>query len=115
MTELTHDSERFGGPMHDAEQVASRVWRDGVEYAIGDAIAYDVQMHAFRGKERSWTERREGVIDELWVEQWWGDPRERLYAEVTQSDGAAVRVWFHRDNVGAPMGVEGVVPDGAMF
>lgn len=48
MTELTHDSERFGGPMHDAEQVASRVWRDGVEYVVGDAIAYDVQMQLTR-------------------------------------------------------------------
>lgn len=115
MTRLMHDSERFSSPIHGAEQVTSRVWRDGVEYTVSDAIAYDVQLHAYRGKERTWTERREGVIDELWVEKWWGDPRELLYAEVTQKDGNAVRVWFHRDKVGMPTGIEGLVPAGAMF
>lgn len=105
---------RFPNPLHDAEQVQSREWRDGQIYAVGDRLSYNVSCHDAR-KMRTRTVRHEGEIAELWVDRWWGDPRERLYAEVINSDGEAERVHFWRDHVGFPMGVTGDVPEGAMF
>mgnify|MGYP001545735638 FL=1 len=111
---MTSRDPRFSAPLHDAEQTQSREWRDGQRYSVGDQIAYMVSQHDARTM-RTKTVRHEGVIVELWIDRWWGDPRERLYAEVISTDGNAERVHFWRDDVGYPMGVTGEVPAGAMF
>lgn len=111
---MTEHADRFSPPLHAAFPVEERAWRDGVTYRVGDRIAYNVAVHDHR-RSRQHTERREGTIAELWVENWWGDPLERLYAEVDQSDGHSSRVHFWRDKVGIPMGVTGVVPDESLF
>jgi hypothetical protein len=111
---MSNRDPRFPRPLHGAEQVVSREWRDRRRYTVGDLIAYNVCHHDVRNT-RTRTIRHEGAIAELWIDRWWGDPRERLYAEVISSDGAAERVHFWRDDVGTPMGVTGEVPDDAMF
>lgn len=105
---------RFPRPLDGAERVEHREWRDGQRYAVGDRIAYNVSHYDDR-KQRTLKVRHEGEIAELWVDRWWGDPQERLYAEVISADGDAERVHFWRDDVGVPMGVTGKVPGGAMF
>ena len=111
---MSERDPRFPRPLNDAEEVQHRTWRDGHDYAVGELIAYNHTHHDAR-KMRSVTLRHEGIIAELWVDRWWGDPLERLYAEVITTDDNAERVHYWRDDVGQPMGVTGHVPPNSLF
>lgn len=103
---MSDHADRFALAPIYGKRVPSHVW-DGIEFREGQAIAYDVAV----GWEPRKEVRHEGVIAELWVEQWRGT--ELVCAEVDSTEGRPERVWLHRDHVGEPGSFTPV--DGVLF
>lgn len=110
MSTVLHE-RRFSAPMHEAVQVQSFEFR-GKEHHVGDTITYNVSSWSQKTGETMPPNRHEGVIAELWYEEWRGQIL--LYAEVDSSSGQPERVWFHRDHVGDE-GDLGPTPNGALW
>ena len=101
-------------PMKHAERVTAVDWQ-GQAITEGTRIAYTVRIFDPKTTKQH-DERREGLVVELWLNHWWGDPNPLPYAEVDEIHGHPDRVWFRRDRVTVSAGyLPTPQPEGALF